>query len=217
MLAFLELILNQVNILPYAPKGPPRMTESTPEVEASSLIKRRRTDKLILTLAVVAVAVIAAFNLSLIIPTLLHIGIPSTTNTIYFYFVLFAGSTISVSAIIPLLIYQFRQKTRLEDAVHHYIRNKMQEIILSLDLVEANLVPTPGKQLSYEEKVEMLAEARKICKDVSGDLASRILEEARTFKHNLSEARATTKKARSSQANLFASSFLVRLSKDLEQ
>ena len=138
----------------------------------------------IVIVAVIAIAIIASFDLALILPSLFHVrGLP--TNVVYLYIVLFAGNMVSVFVIGPVLIYQFRQKLKLQDAINHYVKNKMQEIVLAVDLVESNLVKADAPEMTYKEKVEMLGDVRAICQDVSGNLAQKILANAPNFSYNI--------------------------------
>jgi hypothetical protein len=145
------------------------------------------SNRLIVFLAVIAVIVIASFDLALIAPSLFQLkNLPS--GTIYLYLVLFAGSVVSVFAVVPIMIYQFRQNIKLQDAINHYVKNKMQEIMLAVDLVESNLIHSDTSEMTFKEKVQMLEDVRAICRDVSGNLAEKILAEAPRFKHNIANA-----------------------------
>jgi hypothetical protein len=142
-------------------------------------------DRLIVILAVAAIVATGSLLLALVIPSLFfHSGIPSA----YLFFVrvfLFIAAMVSLFGLGPYIIYQFQQKVKLQDAINHYVKNKMQEIILSVDLVEANLVKTDVPEMTYKEKVEMLEDVRAICQDVSGNLPEKILAEAPKFQHDI--------------------------------
>jgi hypothetical protein len=147
------------------------------------------SDRLIVVLAVTATVTLGGFLLAVIIPGLFFQKSVPAAYVTYVRIVLFFAATISIFAIGPVIVYQFRRTRRLQDAINHYVRNKMQEIVLAIDLVESNLVEADTKELTYKEKIQMLDEVRAICKDVSGNLAQRILEEAPTFNHTLAPAR----------------------------
>lgn len=101
--------------------------------------------------------------------------------------VLFSVAVVSLFGLGPFIIYQFQQKVKLQDAINHYVKNKMQEIILAVDIVESNLVQTDTNGLTNKEKVQMLEDVRSICKDVSGNLAEKILSEAPKFRRNIAK------------------------------
>lgn len=93
----------------------------------------------------------------------------------------------------PITILQETRRRKLEDAIHHYIKNKMQEIVLAVDLVQSSLVAV-DTSVAYKDKVQMLEDVRAICTDVSHNLTQKILDEAPTFnRHRASEPRARPK------------------------
>jgi hypothetical protein len=143
------------------------------------------SDRLIVILAVTATVTLGAFLLAIIVPGLFfNISVPAA-YLVYVRIVLFFAAAVSIFAIGPLIVYQFKRNRKLQDAIDHYVRNKMQEIMLAVDLVETNLVQVDTKELTYNEKVQMLEDIRAICKDVSGNLAQKILAEAPTFNHSI--------------------------------
>jgi hypothetical protein len=144
------------------------------------------SDRLIVILALTAIVAIGSFLLALIIPPLfLHSSIPQG-YVFNIRVVLFFAAMVSLFGLGPFIVYEFQQKVKLRDAINHYVKNKMQEIILAVDLVEANLVQTNKTSgMTYEEKVQMLEDVRTICLDVSGNLAQKILAEAPKFSHNV--------------------------------
>jgi hypothetical protein len=143
------------------------------------------TERLIVVLAVAASVAIGAFLLAVIVPPLFFQQSVPSEYVVYIRIVLFFAATICIFAVGPVIVYQFRQSRKLQDAINHYIKNKMQEIVLAVDLVESNLIKADTQELKYEEKIQMLEDVRAICKDVSGNLAERILAEAPKFSHNV--------------------------------
>ncbi len=147
-------------------------------------------DRLIVIVAIIAIVSSGAFLLALIVPTLFfHSTVPSA----YIFDVrvaLFIVAVVTLFGLGPYIIYQFQQKVRLQNAISHYVRNKMQEIMLAIDLVEANLLQADTEIMTYKEKVELLEEVRVICQDVAGNLTEKILAEAPKFRHDLASKKA---------------------------
>lgn len=159
------------------------------------------SDKAIVVLALTATVSLGAFLLAVIVPALFfHTPVPGAYVN-YVRIVLFFTATVIIFAIGPLIFYQFRRNVKLQDAINHYVKNKMQEIVLAIDLVESNLVEADTKDLTYKEKVQMLDDVRAICKDVSGNLAEKILSEAPEFSHDVAPAKKDQSKADASQEN----------------
>jgi ABC-type multidrug transport system fused ATPase/permease subunit len=143
------------------------------------------SDRLIVVLALSATSAFGAFILAIIVPSLFfHTTVPPQ-YVLYVRVVLFFAAGVGIFAIGPLIFYQFRRNLRLQNAINHYVRNKMQEIVLAVDLVQSNLVQADTDQLTYKEKVQMLDDVRAICEDVSGNLAEKIIEEASDFDPNI--------------------------------
>jgi hypothetical protein len=97
------------------------------------------SDKAITILAIVATFFLGTFVLVLIIPPLLF----GAASPIMHYagleiirITLFLCSMASLFGIGPFLIYSFSKKNRLKDATNHYVKNKLQVIVLSLDMLE---------------------------------------------------------------------------------
>jgi hypothetical protein len=111
------------------------------------------SDKWITILAIVASLFLGLFVLVLIFPPLLF----GATSPVVHYagleivrIVLFSCSIVSLFGIGPYLIYSFHQKTRLKDATNHYVKNKLQAILLALDLLEATADPTKQDELKKQ-------------------------------------------------------------------
>jgi hypothetical protein len=146
------------------------------------------SDRVIVILALIAIVAIGSFLLALIVPELFF---HSTVPQAWLFdvrLVLFFAAMVSLFGLGPFIVYEFRQKVKLQDAINHYVKNKMQEIVLVMDLVESNLVKTDAPGMTNKEKVEMLEDVRAICQDVSGNLATKILAEAPKFKHSIAAA-----------------------------
>jgi hypothetical protein len=111
------------------------------------------SDKAMTILAMVASISLGTFVLVLILPPLLFGSTSPIVNFAGLEIVrlaLFLFAMISLFGIGPFLIYQFLQKNRLKDATNHYVRNKLQVILLSLDLLET----TPPGDYSREQELK---------------------------------------------------------------
>jgi hypothetical protein len=101
---------------------------------------RMLSDKAITILAIIASLFLGTFLMVLIVPPLLF----GATSPVVRYagleivrFVLFVCSMVSLFGIGPFLIYEFHQKNRLKDATNHFVKNKLQVILLCLDMLDA--------------------------------------------------------------------------------
>lgn len=142
------------------------------------------SNRVITLLAVLASVFIGAFLLVLSVPPFIYGASSPILNYISLRVVrvaLLAASAVSLFGIGPSLIYSFRERSKLESATNHHIRNKMQELILMLDALEHNLIVAPNPGMTYQEKIEMFNKARAICADVSENTIRTILKEAPNF------------------------------------
>jgi hypothetical protein len=142
------------------------------------------SDRTITILAIVASVFLGAFLFVLVVPPLvfgLSSPVVNYAGLQLVRVILFFGSVFSLFGVGPYLIYSFRQRSRLEQATNHYIKNKLAEIVLALDLLEANLIASPSPEMTYEEKIDLLNDVKFICKDMSQNLMETILKEAPGF------------------------------------
>jgi hypothetical protein len=131
-----------------------------------------------LVLALVAVGFVGSFLLSLVLPNLIAGDTGASALSIKIgvqnvRLVLFFASCVFLFGIGPYLIYNFYKIMRLEATTTHYIRNKLQIVIL--DIENASMLSKDP------ETTKLLSHAFQACEDMVENLPKRIDSEAPRF------------------------------------
>jgi len=131
-----------------------------------------------LLLALSTVGFTGAFLLSLVLPNLIYgnvgasaiskdIGVQTTR------IILFFASCACIFVITPYLIFTYYKISRLEAAMSHHIRSKIQVVILDIENASASTTDP--------ETLKLLDHAFKECVDMVDNLPGRIVKEAPRF------------------------------------
>lgn len=136
------------------------------------------SQRIILVLALVAVGFVGSFLLSLVLPNLVLGNTGASALTLKFgveaiRLVLFFASCICLFGIAPYLIYNAYKIMRLEATTTHYIRNKLQIVIL--DIENASMLAKDP------EASKLLSHAFETCEDMVENLPKQIDKEAPRF------------------------------------
>jgi hypothetical protein len=113
-------------------------------------------DKHIVILAVTSSFLIGGFLLLLATASIFLGSISSLFGLRVTLVLLFAGSMVSVFAIAPVLIYSFLKKEKIKSDTAHHLRNGLQGIILTLDILSSENEIT-------REDLDLIDETRDVC------------------------------------------------------
>jgi hypothetical protein len=129
-------------------------------------------------LSLTALAFIGAFLLSLVLPAFF---LPSSTTSPVSLAIgmnvvraiLFVAASVCLFGVCPYVVFNFYKILRLEAATDHFIRSKMQVIMVDIEM--ASMTTTDA------ETLKLLSHAFEVCKDTVENTPSQIEREAATF------------------------------------
>ncbi len=136
------------------------------------------SQKVILLFALLALGFVGSFLLSLVLPNLILGSNGASAISIAIgvqdmRLILFFASCVCLFGIGPYLIFNSYKIMRLEAVTTHYIRNKLQVVIL--DIENASTITTDT------ETLKVLSHAFEACQDMVSNLPKQIDREASSF------------------------------------
>jgi hypothetical protein len=131
-----------------------------------------------MALSLIALAFVDAFLLSLVLPALF---LPSSINSPVSLFIgvrtvrfiLFVGAMVCLFGVCPYVLFSFYKILRLEKATQHFIRSKIQVIMVDIE--------TASLGVKDEDTLKTLSHAFEACKDTVENIPSQINHAAPTF------------------------------------